>query len=87
MADPRNTLKSKFDITSRFNNYGSVIVRVVIKGFRCHKNTIIDVRSPIVAFCGMNGTGKSTILQVLSTAYHATGPNWRTFYMRDFFLK
>lgn len=86
MADPRNALKAKYAETCRFANFGPIIIKLVIKGFRCHTNTIIDVRSPITAFCGLNGTGKSTILQLLSTALRAAVVGERTYYLRDFFI-
>ena len=85
MSDPRNTLKNKYEEASRFANFGPVITQVIIKGFRCHANTVIDVRSPVSAFCGLNGTGKSTILQLISAA-RRTADSDRTYYLRDFFL-
>jgi predicted ATPase len=40
-----------------------------VKGFRCHSSTTISIESPITAFCGLNGTGKSTILHLAAVAY------------------
>lgn len=51
-------------------------MRVSIEGFRCHANTQFDVESPITAFCGLNGTGKSTILQLLATSYRDPAGPW-----------
>ena len=64
MTDPRNILQDKFAESDRFSNFGNVLTQMDIQGFRCHQNTVIDIRCPITAFCGLNGTGKSTILQL-----------------------
>jgi predicted ATPase len=69
MSDPRNTLQKMFEPGNRFANFGEVIVSMQISGIRCHSNTTIDLNSPIVAFSGLNGTGKSTILQLVACAY------------------
>ncbi len=62
MSDLRDVLMSKFSEPNRYANFGSVIMQMHIQGFRCHENTVIDIKCPITAFCGLNGTGKSTIL-------------------------
>ncbi|PSB02355.1 ATP-dependent nuclease [Merismopedia glauca] len=64
-----NDLKSKFQEGNRYNNFGNVLVRMHIQGFRCHKNTVIEIQNPITAFCGLNGVGKSTLIQLAATAY------------------
>lgn len=69
MADPRNTLQQLFAKGSRFENFGEVLVLLHVQGFRCHSNTLIEVESPITAFSGLNGTGKSTLLQLGAAAY------------------
>jgi len=69
MPDFRRTIQARFEQPNRFDVFGDVITRMHIQGFRCHTDTLIDVRSPITAFCGLNGTGKSTILQLAATAY------------------
>lgn len=71
MTDLRNTIQNKFDPSKRFPNYGDIITRISTQGFRCHSNTVVDIRSPITAFCGLNGTGKSTLLQLAATAYQS----------------
>ncbi len=58
-----------FDEANRFPNFGEVITELKINGIRCHSSTVIPITSPIVAFCGLNGTGKSTILQLAAAAY------------------
>lgn len=80
MSDLRNKLQSMFDPSNRFNNFGDVLMRLHIRGFRCHSSTVIDLESPISAFCGLNGTGKSTILQLASAAYK------HNYYIKDFLV-
>jgi predicted ATPase len=58
-----------FDSTKRYANFGEVIISIQINGVRCHSNSVIELNSPIVAFSGLNGTGKSTILQLAACAY------------------
>ena len=54
-----------------------------IQGFRCHTNTLIDIKSPITAFCGFNGTGKSTILQLAAIAFQS---NDISYHVKDFLI-
>lgn len=71
MSDPRNVLQSLFAENHRFVNFGEVLMRMHVQGIRCHESTLVEVASPITAFCGFNGTGKSTLLQLASAAYRA----------------
>lgn len=86
MADQRSALKSKFEESSRLNNFGNVIERIHVQGFRCHKSTLIDVKSPITAFCGLNGVGKSTILHLAAAAYKTPG-NQKNYSISNFIEK
>ena len=47
-------------------------------------NTLIEVASPITAFCGLNGTGKSTLLQLAAASYAAPDPIGLAYYIRTF---
>ena len=85
MSDPRNDLKNMFDPSNRFANFGDVLTKVHAQGFRCHTNTVIEVKSPITAFCGLNGTGKSTLLHLAAVAYKHQNKDER-FYLSDFFV-
>jgi predicted ATPase len=86
MPDPRDRLQRKFEPEHRFPNFGGLIVRMRVCGFRCHRDTIIDIKSPITAFTGLNGTGKSTLLQLAATAYK--DPDARqSFTIRDFMVR
>jgi predicted ATPase len=69
MSDPRRKLANLWGPSSRFNEFGNVISKLVVSGVRCHTQTTIEFRSPITAFSGFNGTGKSTMLQLCAAAY------------------
>lgn len=69
MSDLRDTLQRMFEPANRFANFGEAIVSLHIKGIRCHTDTTIELASPLTAFSGLNGTGKSTILQLAACAY------------------
>lgn len=85
MSDPKKELQGSFQTSNRYTNYGEVILRLHIKGFRNHINTPINIESPVTAFCGVNGTGKSTILQLAASAYKApTG--YSRYYVSTFIL-
>ena len=84
MSDLRNRLQAKFEPQHRHANFGEALVRMHIAGFRCHTNIQIDLESPITAFCGLNGTGKSTILQLAAVAYRA--PAGRPYYVKNFLV-
>jgi predicted ATPase len=71
MSDPRNRLQALFDEPNRFANFGDVMTEISIRGIRCHENTHLRIESPITALCGLNGTGKSTILQLAATAFRS----------------
>ncbi|MDQ0286288.1 putative ATPase [Desulfofundulus luciae] len=86
MSDQRNRLQKMFDFRNRFSNFGDVLIRLHVKGFRCHTNTLIEINSPITAFCGLNGTGKSTLLQLAAAAYRPLTRQERPYYLRDFFV-
>lgn len=69
MSDPRDILQKLFEPNNRFPNFGEIIVAMQIKGIRCHADTTLEIGSPITAFSGLNGTGKSTILQLAACSY------------------
>lgn len=86
MPDFRNALRSKYEPSNRFQNFSDILTRLTVNGFRGHETTIIDVRSPITAFCGLNGTGKSTLLQLAACAYKNTSDETSQYYIKDFFV-
>jgi predicted ATPase len=86
MADLRDKLKALFDLANRYNNFGEVLMRMTVRGFRCHSTTTVEVGNPITAFCGLNGTGKSTLLQLAATSYQSPNPGSESYYIRDFLI-
>jgi predicted ATP-dependent endonuclease of OLD family len=62
-------------------------MRMHVQGFRCHENTLIEVKSPITAFCGLNGTGKSTLLQLAAAAYQSPDlEEFKHYYIKNFMV-
>lgn len=86
MADKRKTLQRKFEPSHRYANFGNILTRLTVKGFRCHQNIILDITSPVTAICGLNGTGKSTFLQLAAAAYIRNDDSMRQYYLKDFFV-
>lgn len=85
MSDHRNKLQALFVPEHRYANFGDVLVRLNVQGFRCHSSTTVEIESPITAFCGLNGTGKSTLLQLSAAAYKNRSGDAR-YYVRDFIV-
>lgn len=82
---PQGRLQGKFSSKERFRNFGNVLTRMCVTGFRGHQRTDISFRSPVTAFCGLNGAGKSTIIQLAAAAYkNIEGPS---FFVHDFFAR
>jgi predicted ATPase len=89
MSDPRNKLQELFKESNRYSNFGQVLMSLYVQGFRCHESTLIEVESPITAFCGLNGTGKSTLLQLAAVAYNkAVSADYELpkYYIKDFIV-
>jgi predicted ATPase len=82
VSDPRNTLQKKFEPNHRHANFGNVLTRLQVHGFRLHLGSNLEFRSPITAFCGPNGTGKTTLLQLAACSYRQGD---KGFQLRDFF--
>lgn len=85
MSDPKNELQGSFQPEKRFGNYGDLILALNIKGFRNHTDTKIIIESPVTALCGVNGTGKSTVLQLAAAAYQAPD-GLKRYYISSFIL-
>jgi predicted ATPase len=75
MPDPSNELSNRWQDSARFANFGNVILSLTVRGVRCHTDTSISIQSPITAFSGLNGTGKTTLLQ-LAAALHKFDPQF-----------
>ena len=86
MADPKNKLQKMYEVPNRYANFGDCLVSMHVRGFRCHTDTMIEAHSPITAFCGLNGTGKSTLLQLAATAYRRPGGEPGRYYIASFIV-
>ena len=86
MSDPRNRLQSMFEVASRHANFADCLVSMRVRGFRCHSDTVIEAQSPITAFCGLNGTGKSTLLQLAAAAYRRPNGEPGRYYITSFIV-
>lgn len=84
MTDHRRALQASFEPHRRHGNYGDALVKLRIRGIRNHVDTLLEIESPITAFCGVNGTGKSTVLQLAAAAYQAA--SGRRYYVSTFIL-
>ncbi|WP_339747973.1 AAA family ATPase [uncultured Rubinisphaera sp.] len=84
MSDPRYKLQASFDPNKRHANYGDVLTQLHIKGFRNHTDTVLEIESPVTALCGVNGSGKSTVLQLAAAAYQSL--SGQRYYVSTFIL-
>ena len=83
MANDKNALQKKYQLRSRYPNFGNILSGMRIMGFRRHGDTIVEFKSPVTAFSGLNGSGKSTILELAACAY--VNQEGSTFYISQFF--
>jgi predicted ATPase len=86
VSDSRAKLQSKFEEAHRFANFADALMHMHVQGFRCHQNTVIEIRSPITAFSGLNGTGKSTLLQLAAAAFASPDAYKPSFYINNFLV-
>lgn len=87
MADPNRALQSMWSRETRYSNFGAALTGATIRGFRGISELALTFESPITAFCGTNGSGKSTVIQLLACAYKpvATEVRRKRYYIKDFF--
>src|SRR4051794_39855989 len=74
MSDPRQKLAEQWNSAGRYHKFGNVLLKLTVRGVRCHDETVIDIRNPVTAFSGFNGTGKSTLLQLAAAGYACASP-------------
>lgn len=86
MADVKKALVGKFSHENRYKNFGPTINKAYINGFR-GVNTNISFDYPVTALTGFNGSGKSTVGQLLACAYKKmpTFIGGKRYYVKDFF--
>lgn len=83
----REQLKSKWT-KQAFKNFGEAIIGLDVREFRSINNLNVTFDYPVVAISGKNGTGKSTLLQLLATGYRAPkGMKASRHYVSDYFVK
>lgn len=87
MADPNRQLIEKFKPQNRYSNFGSFLTNLKINGFRGLRNVVVYFKHPITALSGLNGAGKSTIVQLAVCAYKkpSTTTEYKRQYIKDFF--
>ncbi|ABH00801.1 conserved hypothetical protein (plasmid) [Rhodococcus jostii RHA1] len=80
------SLAGKYDTSNRYSNFGPILQSIEISGFRGIQHLELDLKSPITAISGLNGTGKSTIAQLMSCGYKkASTAALSRYYVKDFF--
>jgi len=86
LADPKLALADKFQSHHRFTNFGPIIVSAKIDGFRGVKAEI-HFEYPVTALSGFNGSGKSTIGQLLLCGYKklSSALSSKRYYVVNFF--
>lgn len=84
--DVRKKLVEKYKDDNRYRNFGSVVKSVDVRGFR-GVSTNIQFDYPVTAISGLNGSGKSTVGQLLLCGYRkiSTSISGKRFYVKDFF--
>ena len=78
---------SQWKVDNRYKNFGSCLRSVRIQGFRGLSDVHIDIKFPITAISGLNGTGKSTIGQIAVCAYKKPvgAKKYNRYYVNNFF--
>lgn len=81
------TLTEKYKPANRYKNFGHVVSKINIDGFRGISGLEIEPEFPVLAISGLNGSGKSTIGQILTCAYKvpSTAVGYKRYYIKDFF--
>lgn len=87
MSDPVPSLLAKHQPPNRYSNFGAMLRSLKVSGFRGIADLDIQIECPVTALCGANGSGKSTVLQLMSCAYRkpTTATNYRRYHVREFF--
>lgn len=87
MFDCKKQLGIKFRKRNRFKNFGECINAISINGIRGVTCSKITFRYPVVGFTGMNGSGKTTIVQLLSCAHRKVQRSgYERYSIGDFFV-
>jgi predicted ATPase len=83
--DELRHLDNKFQ-NNRYTNFGPILQSLAISGFRGVKELHLELKSPITALSGLNGTGKSTVAQLACCGYRkGVTAAVNRYYVKDFF--
>lgn len=87
MTDPIEKLESMYSQQNRYSNFGSMLNKMKVNGFRGITNFEISFNSPITAITGVNGSGKSSFCQIAACAYKKPEGTvyYERYYLKDFF--
>lgn len=87
MSSTLAKLQSKYDLKSRYANFGPCLRKVHIDGFRGIRTLDLTLDFPITAISGLNGTGKTTLGQLAICGYKkpSTANSYKRQYIKDFF--
>jgi predicted ATPase len=87
MTDPRKTLSRKYEQSNRYSNFGPVIRKMTITGFRGLNNFEISFDYPVTAISALNGMGKSTIGHIALCGYSkpSEASGYTRSYYKDYF--
>lgn len=87
MGDAAKELEAKFRPQHRYANFGPVVSGLRVEGFRGITSLELEPQYPVLALSGFNGSGKSTVGQLMACAYKrpSTARDYRRFYVKDFF--
>jgi predicted ATPase len=87
MSSAFTKLQSKYKPANRYANFGAVIRRLRVCGFRGIADLAVEFDFPITGISGLNGAGKSTIGQIATCGYRMpTGAvDYKRFYVAQFF--
>jgi predicted ATPase len=87
MSDSIDKLTRMFSKENRYANFGPVVNKVKINGFRGITNFELNFNFPITAISGINGSGKSSICQIVACAFKKPQEtvNYNRYYLKDFF--
>jgi len=83
--DTRRRLAKRFKPQARYANFGPILERVEVSGFRGVPDLDMTIESPVIALSGLNGTGKSTVAQLLVCAYRGDRSIAPRHYVKDYF--
>lgn len=78
-------LGTKFE-KALYPTFGPMLLGMRVQGFRGVADLTLEFKSPVTAISGLNGTGKSTVVQLAAAAFRQpTDHPWNRYYVAYFF--